>query len=233
MPAGLVLTLTKSRKSSEAAKPRAAALSCATCSKLVKRRGRRRTKRVHWRSAAPSWARRRRAAAAVSATSSHRAHAPGRAKRTRPSLRQARASATEKYNANSNRLTCKGGGEPRTGQDQSGRCQARWGRGQEGGAYRGEQRQREARAQAPQSKWADAEGGHSVSGRGELEAQRDRGVQPHSRAVACELHEHCAAPVQRQGRGTERGSETPGTSEAGPLVSGCVGWGGNRNHLWD
>lgn len=108
-PVGLVLTLTKSRKSRDAARPRAAALNCATCSKLVKRRGRRRTKCVHWLSAAPSWARRTTAAAAVSATSSHRAQAPGRAKRARPSLRQARTSAKEKYSANSSRLTCGGG----------------------------------------------------------------------------------------------------------------------------
>lgn len=93
---GPALTWSSSRKSSEAARPRAAAPSWATCSKLVKRRGRPRTSSAHWRSAAPSWARRTRAAAAVSATSSHLAQGPGRAARARPSLRHAWTSATEK-----------------------------------------------------------------------------------------------------------------------------------------
>lgn len=92
----LVLTLTKSRKSSKAARPRAAVLSCATWSKLVNWWGRPRRKRVHWRSAVPSWARRTSAAAAVSATRSHCAQVPGLVACKQPSLRQARASATEK-----------------------------------------------------------------------------------------------------------------------------------------
>lgn len=114
------------------------------------------------------------------------------------------------------------------------------GRGWEVGAYRGEQRQREAGAELPQHERADAERRHCVSGRRELQAQRDSGVQPHGRAVACQLHKYGAASARRARAGAgsrrEKRRERPvlskGARVAGVAVTGqsVRGVGGGAEH---
>lgn len=100
--------------------------------------------------------------------------------------------------------------------------------GGRGGAYRGEQRQREASAEPPQRERADAKRCHCVSGSRELQAQRDGGVQPHGWAVARQFHKHGAASARRARAGarSRRGQrwERPVLSK-GVRAAGVVGTG--------